>query len=160
MLKLIRLSCLLSASMLAGCASSDYVVQYDSTPQSAMVVCNGNQMGYTPLNLYYPKNRIYENGYLTTAPCKAVWASGASEDYRQNLPTSSFPDGIKLTVQRPNTDGYSADATADYQKKMNDEQIRQARQQNLQNLNQTLQSMRPKQTFCNQIGTQVICNSY
>lgn len=158
--RFIKLTYVSTVALLAGCASSDYLVQYDSTPQSAMVVCNGTQRGYTPLNLYYPKSAIDGIGYLHTQECKAVWSSGAIATFDHDISTTSYPDGIKITAQRPSTDGYSIDASADYQKKMNDEQLRQTQQQNLQNLNQTLQSMRPKQTYCNQIGTQVFCNSY
>lgn len=155
--KQIKLSCLLCIALLTGCAPSGYLVQYDSTPQSAMVICNGTQKGYTPLDLYYPKSGIYGNGYLSTEPCKAVWSSGATAAYRQLITTSSFPEGIKLTVERPNTDGYSIDTSADYQKKLNDRQIQQ---QNLQSFNESMRAMQPKQTYCNQIGTQVFCNTY
>ncbi|MBM3074234.1 hypothetical protein GF617_24130 [Lelliottia sp. RWM.1] len=154
---LVKLSYVMFVVLLTGCASSGYLVQYDSTPQSAMVVCNGVQKGYTPLDLYYPKSAIYGNGYLSTEPCKAVWTSGTTAAYRQQITTSDYPDGIKLTVERPSTDGYSADASADYQMKMNNQQ---RRQQNLQSFDESMKAMRPKQTFCNQIGTQVICNSY
>ncbi|WP_318387698.1 hypothetical protein [Enterobacter sp.] len=155
--KLIKLTCVVSVILITGCASSGYLVQYDSTPQSAMVICNGTQKGYTPLDLYYPKTIIDGSGDLYTQACQAVWTSGATENYRQHIDTTSFPNGIKLTLERPNTDGYATDASADYQKKMNDEQIRQ---QNLQSFNQSMRAMQPKQTYCNQIGTQVFCNTY
>lgn len=154
---LIKLTCIVSVMLVTGCASSNYLVQYDSTPQSAMVICNGTQVGYTPLNLYYPKANIDGNGDLYTTACQAVWTSGTSESYSQHINTTSFPDGIKITAQRPNSDGYATDASADYQKKMNDEQ---RRQQNLQSFNQSMQAMQPKHTYCNQIGTQVLCNTY
>jgi len=157
MLRLIKLTCAVTVMLITGCASSGYLVQYDSTPQSAMVICNGTQKGYTPLNLYYPKTSIDGRGGLFTEACQAVWASGVSESYSQHIDTASFPDGIKITAQRPNTEGYTTDASADYQKKMNDEQIRQ---QNLQSFNQSMRAMQPKQTYCNQIGTQVFCNTY
>ncbi len=41
---------LLFGSFLYGCQSG-YRVQYDSAPQSAMVVCGYEQKGYTPINL-------------------------------------------------------------------------------------------------------------
>lgn len=154
--RFIKVTCVCSFMMMTGC-SSGYLVQYDSTPQSAMVVCNGSQKGFTPLNLYYPKSAIDGIGYLHTEECKAVWASGASAAFARHIPTTSYPDGIKYTVERPGTNGYSIDASADYQKKMNDQQ---RLDQNLKNFDESMKSMRQKQTYCNQIGTQVICNSY
>lgn len=155
--RIIKLTCVVTVMLITGCASSGYLVQYDSTPQSAMVICNGTQQGYTPLNLYYPRTSINGSGELYTQACQAVWASGASENYSQHIDTTKFPDGIKITAQRPKTEGFSTDATADYQKKMNDEQIRQ---RNQQSFNESMRAMQPKHTYCNQIGTQIFCNTY
>jgi len=125
-----------------------------------MLVCNGNTKGYTPMTLYYPKEAISNYGNLTTEPCKAVWTSGAEAYFDQNYDTTRYPDGVTNTVQRPNVDGYSTDASMDYQKKANDAM---QKQRSYDNFNRSMQQMRdsmPKSTYCNQIGTQVFCNSY
>ncbi len=154
----IILASLISMSLLSGCASNQYAVMYDSTPQSAMVVCNGQSMGYTPLTLYYPKTAIDAYGNLQTTQCKSVWSSGATAYYTTTINTAAFPDGVRYTNQRPSdVDGYSTDSQMDYQKKMNDAA---QRQRNYESFNQSMQQMRTKQTYCNQIGTQVFCNTY
>lgn len=146
-------------TLLSGCASN-YGVTYNSTPQSAMVVCNGMTKGYTPVTLYYPKKAISPYGNLYTEPCQAVWTSGASASFDRNFDTTKFPDGVMNTVQRPNVDGYSTDASMDYQKKANDAALREQQIQNFNQSMQNIQNSRPKTTYCNQYGTQTICNSY
>ncbi|MEM8063657.1 hypothetical protein Q4R11_14750 [Morganella morganii] len=137
--------------LLTAC-SNQYPVTYDSTPQSASVVCNGETKGFTPLTLYYEKSDIPETGILKTIPCKAIWASGISTDFDNYFNTDTFPNGVKNTVQRPNGDGYSIDSNADYQKKASDKASKPS--VNYQPI------YAPKTTYCNKIGTQVFCNSY
>jgi len=132
--------------------SNQYSVNYDSTPQSASVVCNGETKGFTPLTLYYEKSGIAETGILHTIPCKAVWASGVSANFDSYFNTNTYPDGVKNTVQRPNVDGYSIDSNADYQKKASDKASKPS--VNYQPIHT------PTTTYCNKIGTQVFCNSY
>lgn len=136
---------------LYGC-SSDYPVNYDSTPQSAYVVCNGETKGFTPLTLYYKKSVITENGILHTVPCQAIWASGLSTPFNNYIDINQYPNGVKITVQRPDGDGYSIDSNADYQKKAND--ALNKRSSNYQS------GYMPTTTYCNTIGTQVFCNSF
>lgn len=147
------------SSFLTGC-SSQYPVTFNSTPQSAMVVCNGLQKGYTPLTLYYQRTGIDSSGDLHTEACKAVWASGAEAIFAVHFDTNKYPDGVMETLQRPNAEGYSTDASMDYQKKVSDMQIQQQQQESLNNSIQQMKNSLPKQTYCNQIGTQTLCQTY
>lgn len=146
---------------LSGCSSwSSYPVTYNSTPQSAMLVCNGQQKGYTPVTLNYQRSGIDSSGDLFTEQCKAVWSSGAEQYYPLHYDTNQYPDGVMSTIPRPNVDGYSADASMDYQKKVNDQNAQYQQQQSLNNSIQQMQNSMPKHTYCNQIGWQTVCNTY
>lgn len=147
------------SSFLTGC-SSQYPVTFNSNPQSAMVVCNGLQRGYTPLTLYYQRTDIDSSGDLHTEACKAVWVSGAEAAFVYHFDTNQYPDGVMETVQRPQSEGYSADASMDYQKKANDAQLRQQQQAAFNNSMQQIKNSQPKQTYCNQVGFQTICQTY
>lgn len=57
-----------------------------------------------------------------------------------------------------NTKGMDiAQSAQQIQQAYEQERIQQA---NISQLNQTLQNMQPKTTYCNRIGTQVLCNTY
>lgn len=139
--------------LISGCQSG-YLIQYDSAPQSAMVMCGYEQKGYTPLNLYYPKEST-KKGYINTVPCKAVWVSGVEAQYQTIVDTVQFPKGIRLFVKNQNVSG--EDIRFDYQLKQSKAA---ASQEAFENLNNTIQNNRSKTTYCNQIGFQTICNTY
>jgi hypothetical protein len=89
-----------------GC-SSKYVVTYDSSPRGASLVCNGTNWGPTPKKLYYDESVKKQSSI--NVDCSANWISGAKKSYPSNL--RIFPSGGTLvTAERPNTDGYAADA--------------------------------------------------
>ena len=136
-----------------GCQSA-YIVQYDSAPQSAMVICGYEQKGFTPLQLNYSKEEA-KKGYLRTIPCKASWVSGAEANFNSDFDTTQFPKGVRTFAQSPNTDG--RDIQFDYQRKQAQSQ---ANAQAWRDLNESLQQNKQKTTYCNQIGFQTVCNTY
>ncbi|MDY6490463.1 hypothetical protein [Acinetobacter faecalis] len=144
---------LLCVSFLYGCQSG-YRVQYDSAPQSAMVVCGYEQKGYTPINLYYPKEAI-QNGILKTIPCEAIWSSGYRTYFNNMIDTKQFPNGVRNSVQNPYMN--NQDIQFDYQKKQADAK---ATSEAVKNFNEAMQNIGPKTTYCNQIGFQTVCNTY
>ncbi len=94
--------------MLLGCASNQYAVTFDTTPQGATLICSGQDYGYTPVTLYYDKSNITSNT-MNVSNCKAVWSSGASRQYPYNLQVFES-GGSKIALPRPNVEGYSQDA--------------------------------------------------
>lgn len=148
---------------LTGCQSSQYLVQYNSSPESAMITCGNRQVGYAPANWYYNKEGI-KDGILRTQPCKATWMSGAEQYFSNYIDTSRHPKGIAGTVVRPNVPGISDDIQFDYQRKTNDAAARErsdARsQQSFQNAMNSIKNSAPKTTYCYNNGFQVICNEY
>ena len=90
-----------------GCASK-YPVTFDSYPQGATLVCNGTNWGYTPRTLYYDEE-VKKEAYLSLRSCSANWSSGARESYG-TVPIYQFPDGVRLTLQRPDVPGFQQDA--------------------------------------------------
>lgn len=144
---------ILSTLFLYGC-SSGYPVTYDSFPQSAVVVCNNQQKGYTPVTLYYPEESA-KTGRLITQPCYAYWASGHQAIFNDQFDTNQFPDGVRTYVKTPSPD--NRDILFDNQRK-------QIQYQNLQmyNLQNTpaIVPYQPHTTYCNKIGFQTMCNTY
>lgn len=145
------------ASGLYGCQSSGYLVQYDSTPQSAMVVCNGQQKGFTPLNLYY--NLDKGQRVLHTQPCEAHWIGGARVSFGQTINLDLYPKGVVATATNPQPT--PNDMQFDYQRK---QQIAEynARERYRQSmlLDNYLYQNRIINTFCNTIAGMTSCSSY
>ena len=94
---------------LSGCASSQYAIQFDSTPEGATLVCGGKNWGYTPETLYIPKSSIKGQTELNLSGCTATWVSGAQHRYG-TVSLTQYPDGVRITAPRPNVEGYSQDA--------------------------------------------------
>lgn len=96
---------------LSGCASSGYSVTYNTEPSGASIICNGINKGYSPVRLNYsPDKEDKKHGSMNTVPCKAIWSSGASENFSNTWDLNKFPDGVRRTLTRPNVPGYSQDA--------------------------------------------------
>jgi hypothetical protein len=96
---------------LSGCASSGYNITYNTEPSGASIICNGVNYGYSPVRLSYsPDKDNKKNGSMNTTPCKAVWSSGASENFSDTWNLKKFPDGVMQTLPRPNVAGYAQDA--------------------------------------------------
>lgn len=93
---------------LSGCASNQYAVTFDTNPQGATLICDGQNFGYTPVTLYYDKKNI-TSGTMNVSNCSAVWSSGASGQYPYYLQVYES-GGSKITLPRPNVAGYSQDA--------------------------------------------------
>jgi hypothetical protein len=89
-----------------GC-SNLYSVKYDSTPRGATLICGGQNKGYTPQTLRYNPP---ENGVLLTEPCSANWVSGVNNNYQRNIDLKPFPNGLVITLPRPDVEGYEKDA--------------------------------------------------
>lgn len=131
--------------VLYGCASN--TITYESFPQSAMVVCNGIQKGYTPLTVFYNDDNRSE---VINAPnCKAVWMSGAEAKFGAVTPLrrNGSKEVLQITAERPKkVAGEQTDFQFDYQKKREDQIRREIeREQKLQE--DYLQLERDRQEF-------------
>lgn len=47
---------------------------------------------------------------LNTVPCGVKWASGATAEADRQIPIDKFPNGVMVTIPRPNVEGYTLDA--------------------------------------------------
>lgn len=101
-----RLYIVLLVLILTGC-SNNYPVKFDSTPQGASVICSGQNFGYTPITLYYDKDKIRNDTIIND--CKAQWSSGASANFPSRIRV--YPTGgTVVTLPRPNVPGHTQDA--------------------------------------------------
>ncbi|RMG27943.1 MAG: hypothetical protein D6732_19640 [Methanobacteriota archaeon] len=105
-------------SMIYGCAtprhylnSNKYQITYKSSPSYATVVCNGVEMGKTPITLSYTLDSSTKaTGILRTTPCIAVWRSGYKKLYSSVVNLKKLPYGASQTAIRPYGPGYKIDA--------------------------------------------------
>ena len=98
-----------SPIFLAGCGS--YGINYNTVPQGASLICEGQHKGYTPTTLKYDVDSdSKKQGYFSTRPCYAKWASGVQKDYGNMWDLEEFPDGVMQTLKRPDGGDYSQDA--------------------------------------------------
>ena len=136
----------------SGCTSSKYMVSYETSPSKAMVSCGDQDMGYTPLKLYYDREMALQTPVGTD--CKATWISGATK-YFQSLTAitvKTYPQGAVATLRRsPDDSGYETDARAALQAQTN------APRFNYVNDNTYVPN---KTTYCNKVGGQVMCNQF
>lgn len=119
-----------------------YMIQYDSEPKGASVICGGVNQGYAPVNLYYeilPHNT--ESGTINPLQCIAKWASGATALYGTSFSMVEFPNGVRTIAPRPNVEGHHIDAEfalkleqMKYQKRQAEAAERSVWQQQQQNL--------------------------
>jgi hypothetical protein len=154
---------LMVSTVLFGCQSG-YQIRYDSSPQSALLICENAQQGYTPVTLNYSRKTI-KNGVLRAASCKATWVSGAQAAYPTIYDQKNYPKGYVTSVSRPNDPNLSNDIQFDYQRKQNDADAAQKRADAAQkradeSTNNSGNSYKQTQTSCTKIGFQVICNTY
>ena len=82
-----------------GCMRGGYGVNYDSNPTGAALICEGQHKGYTPVTLYYD----FDDGNYLTQECEAVWLSGATAKYQNDLSyaVKKYPRGAGILVRRP-----------------------------------------------------------
>lgn len=145
---------LFSILWLSAC-SSGLTVAYDSSPQSARLICGGQFKGYTPYTLHYNiSEQNIRQGVVQTVPCQAVWMSGATEQYRNQFPVNS--DSHLYTVTAMSRNVTAADVQFDASRNAAYQAYRQQQNQSLD----SLMPPHPVQTQCHKIGTQVLCNSY
>lgn len=137
---------------LTGCQSR-YPVLLDSFPQSAMVICDREEMGYTPVTMYYQKEDI-EGNHLKDR-CKAIWVSGDEKKYKININADGHKKGTKFLVERAkNANNLSMDILFDYQRKKDIEAEKRRSTIDL------IKSFQNKSTYCNKIGSQLYCSTY
>lgn len=97
-----------------------YAVTYQSFPESATVVCNGVTKGMTPVVVYYPydKESAKSGDLLTIEKCKAVWMSGATQNYTNSIVIDTKLRSSIIGAERPNNSaGLQKDMAFDQQKK-------------------------------------------
>ena len=125
--------------LLTGCGNN-YRVTYDSVPQGATLICNGQNYGYTPRTLNFNKKAVMSGPRVVSLDeCSANWASGARKNYGSFSP-HEFPNGVHTTVKRPNEPGYQIDA--EYELK-----VKQMNNQNNQNYAPTNNTVRCSRTI-------------
>lgn len=151
--KLALLAAISASASLTGCGSNQYQVTYDTNPRAAAITCGGQPQGYSPTTLYYPKEAAI-NGVINTSPCSAKWTSGAEAYFQTRIDMTAFPNGVVYTAPRPDTPGYDTDARVAFEADQNRRAINSQREP------QNTYQYTPKNTYCNKIGTQVLCNSF
>ncbi|HHQ4614489.1 TPA: hypothetical protein ACSP2F_002634 [Aeromonas veronii] len=143
---------------LSGCASNTYPVTYATDPEGAELFCNGVGQGdFTPLTLYYTLDKeTKERGTLNTVQCEARWRSGVTAQANSQFNLGEFPNGVIVTIPRPNAEGYAADA--EYALKIRQFKYQLAKDRAAANakiwkdLNQTIKDATPKTTRTNCYG--------
>ena len=91
-----------------GC-SSKYAVTFNSDPEGATLICNGQNWGVTPRTLYYDES-VKKQPSINVGNCSANWVSGAREYYPNHLKVYSS-GGTEIKVQRARGEGYAQDAS-------------------------------------------------
>ena len=88
-------------------------IGYDSNPRGASIVCNGQNMGYTPHILAFtPTEEQVKSDTATIPPCQIKWVSGATVNVKATVINDlkvSFQKGRSGLFQRPNVPGYEKD---------------------------------------------------
>ena len=139
---------------LSACHSGLHV-WYNSSPQNARLICGGQFVGYTPYNAYYNiSEQDIQRGIVQVVPCQAVWMSGVTEHYRNQVPVNSYSHSYSLTAVSNNA------SAADVQFDSSQRAAYQAQQEQTNQIIQGIGQNRPKSTYCNRIGNQVFCNTY
>lgn len=160
-----RFAFLMTFGLISGCSilSSSYYVTYDSNPQSAMVVCNNQQRGYTPLTVEYPIEAA-RDGSMRLEKCTAIWSSGAKDTYPTVVNTAQYPKGIRAVAVRPKgRKGLTTDLQFDQREKQNRTTNSIQRQRAWNEYSYQQESLRrqsqPVQTVCNRMGNSIYCQS-
>lgn len=141
---------------LSGCTSSQYAIQFDSTPQGAALACNGKNWGYTPETLYIPKRNIKDRTELNLSGCTVTWVSGAQNRY-DTVSLAQYPDGVRITAPRPDAPNLEQDMK--FSLKVQEFKYQQAQDaaaanaQAWRDLNQAIKDATPKSTYTNCYGT-------
>jgi len=149
----------------AGCSSS-YNITYDTDVDGAMLVCGGQNKGYTPTTLSYNiSEESRSRGYLRTVECEARWVSGARDAFSTDWDLNRFPDGVRQTLPRPDEDGYAQDAEfalrVQQMKNQQSQANAAASAQAWRDLSQSIKNSTPKTTYtnCNRAYGGVDCTS-
>ena len=90
---------LLAISFLSACGSSGYAITYNTSPQGASVICNGEHKGYTPVKLYYEFDM--EKRYGHSKPCYTQWSNTGKKQYSTTWDLKKFPNGVIQTLDIP-----------------------------------------------------------
>lgn len=101
-------------------ATSGYIVTYQSFPESATVVCDGITKGQTPVSVIYRYDSAEMDGndQLSLDRCKAVWMSGAEQNYPDHVKMDLLMRMSTIGASRPqNVAGLQQDMAFDQQRK-------------------------------------------
>ena len=107
-LKIFLLTLLVAVS---GCTSANrYGVTYQTKPEGASIICDGQDRGYSPVDLEYKLDEEHKsNGILYTRQCTAIWKSGYSSNFDTAINLNEFPNGLITTITRASGKGYKKD---------------------------------------------------
>ena len=160
-----------------GCGNNQYAIQYNTNPIGASIVCNGVSKGLSPLTLYYELDpeKLDKKGFVSVAPCKAVFVSGYEDYFQSRFDINRFPDGVQTTLTRPKGKGYKQDMAfgVEHQRTLIMQRQAEAAEaaawaaqqqmwnQQFQYQDQQMQKWLPKQqqtTICNTFGSITVCD--
>lgn len=100
----------LTCAVLAGCSAKMVRVTYNSVPEGAAIIQNGQLMGHTPVALLYRPTASFKAAQCMEAPTiTAQWASGAATSINPTICGYSGRNQSFL-FQRPNVAGAEIDA--------------------------------------------------
>lgn len=135
--------------------SSGLDIEYHSSPQGARLICGEQFIGYTPRILNYNiSEQDIQRGFVQTVPCQAVWMGGTVEHYRNQFPVNSNAHSYAVTAVSRNV------TNEDIQFEGQRRAVALAQEQQNNQIIQSIGKNLPKRTYCNQYGSQVICNTY
>lgn len=125
-------------------------VTYQTNPSGAMLVCGGQNFGYTPQRLSY--NIMDSYGFAYVQPCTVTWVSGATATSGENgtlrIDYAKYNNSILYTFQRPNVVGLDKDMAFSLKVEQQKAQQRQQEYQQLQQL-QMYQQSQERQSYQN-----------
>lgn len=101
---------LVACAALAGCSAKMVRVTYNSVPEGAAIIQNGQLMGHTPVALLYRPTASFKAGQCMEAPAiTAQWASGAMTSINPTM-CANIGRNQSFLFQRPNVAGAEIDA--------------------------------------------------
>lgn len=124
------------ALVFSACSSVNHnlVLGFDTNPKGAEIICDGQSIGFSPLNYNQATNsqvmlddkkysQLKKDGGTKLPICKAKWTSGYEDYYSAVAKVDDFvfvkKDGniknyvFAQTLNRPNTKGYAVDTLAE-----------------------------------------------
>jgi len=124
-----NITILVAIIFVTGCGTTKLKITHDSTPRGASLICDGQNMGYTPITLIYTVTEEQKKKEtLHVSPCQVKWISGVTAGGNSDLPVDLKKHGYSqiLTYPRPSGDGYEKDSEFALQVEILKAQQRQA----------------------------------